>query len=165
MIAKRIRLCRAAALCLQISKRTLRKWEQHAWFYANAELEWKIVPDHSAGKACAIQIVGERSGSGVSGWECFRSPRGSGLGADLDRSAGCLVLSSALWGSWLAGWWPCSSTKMCGRSKHSRAAKNIIARWRVEAADWQRFVATDPQWSSHANGRLNEFVPSDERRA
>ena len=39
--------------------------------------------------------------------------------------------------------------------------EDIIARWRVEAEDWQRFVATDPQWSSHANGRLNEFIPSE----
>ena len=39
--------------------------------------------------------------------------------------------------------------------------KDLIARWRVEADDWRRFVASDPQWSSHANGRLNEFTPSD----
>ncbi|CAN5758628.1 hypothetical protein BH20VER1_BH20VER1_04140 [soil metagenome] len=39
--------------------------------------------------------------------------------------------------------------------------ENIIARWRVKAEDWQRFVASDPQWSSHAQGRLNEFIPSD----
>ena len=39
--------------------------------------------------------------------------------------------------------------------------EDIIARWRVEAEDWQRFVASDPQWSSHANGRLNEFNPAD----
>lgn len=38
--------------------------------------------------------------------------------------------------------------------------EDVIARWRVEAADWQRFVASDPQWSSHAQGRLNEFIPS-----
>ena len=38
--------------------------------------------------------------------------------------------------------------------------EDIIARWRVDAADWQRFVTTDPQWSSHANGRLNEFIPA-----
>ena len=48
------------------------------------------------------------------------------------------------------------------RAKQALArGEDIIARWRVEAADWQRFVATDPQWSSHANGRLNEFVPSE----
>jgi len=29
---------------------------------------------------------------------------------------------------------------MCGRSKRWREAKTIIARWRVEAEDWQRFV-------------------------
>ncbi|MEO5722110.1 MAG: hypothetical protein ABIR71_11650 [Chthoniobacterales bacterium] len=39
--------------------------------------------------------------------------------------------------------------------------EDIIARWRVEAEDWQRFLASDPQWSSHANGRLNEFSPSE----
>ncbi len=39
--------------------------------------------------------------------------------------------------------------------------EDIIARWRVEAEDWQRFVAQDPQWSSHAQGRLNEFSPSE----
>ncbi|HMJ06439.1 MAG TPA: hypothetical protein VK474_09320, partial [Chthoniobacterales bacterium] len=33
-------------------------------------------------------------------------------------------------------------------------------RWRVEPEDWKRFVASDPQWSSHAQGRLNEFSPS-----
>ena len=49
------------------------------------------------------------------------------------------------------------------RAKQALArGEDIIARWRVAAADWQRFVATDPQWSSHANGRLNEFVPSAE---
>ena len=48
------------------------------------------------------------------------------------------------------------------RAKEALArGEGIIARWRVEADDWQRFVATDPQWSSHAQGRLNEFVPSD----
>ncbi len=50
------------------------------------------------------------------------------------------------------------------RAKQALArGENIIARWRVEAEDWQRFVATDPQWSSHANGRWNEFVPSKNR--
>ena len=38
--------------------------------------------------------------------------------------------------------------------------EDIIARWRVEAEGWQRFLATDPQWSTHAQGRLNEFSPS-----
>jgi len=48
------------------------------------------------------------------------------------------------------------------RAKQALArGEDIIARWRVEAADWQRFVASDPQWSSHANGRLNEFRPSE----
>ncbi len=50
------------------------------------------------------------------------------------------------------------------RAKQALArGEDIIARWRVEAADWQRFVASDPQWSSHANGRLNEFSPSESR--
>ena len=39
--------------------------------------------------------------------------------------------------------------------------EDIIARWRVAAGDWQRFIAQDPHWSSHANGRLNEFTPSE----
>lgn len=39
--------------------------------------------------------------------------------------------------------------------------EDIIARWRVEAEDWKRWVAQDPQWSSHAQGRLNEFSPSE----
>ncbi|CAN5468883.1 hypothetical protein BH18VER1_BH18VER1_14270 [soil metagenome] len=48
------------------------------------------------------------------------------------------------------------------RAKQALArGEGIIARWRVEAEDWQRFLASDPQWSSHANGRLNEFIPSD----
>ena len=50
------------------------------------------------------------------------------------------------------------------RAKQALArGEDIIARWRVEADDWQRFVAQDPQWSSHANGRLNELNPSDLR--
>lgn len=37
------------------------------------------------------------------------------------------------------------------RAKEALAGgEDIIARWRVEAEDWQRFVASDPQWSSHA---------------
>ncbi len=45
------------------------------------------------------------------------------------------------------------------RAKQALArGEDVIARWRVEPEDWQRFVATDPQWSSHANGRLNEFI-------
>ncbi len=48
------------------------------------------------------------------------------------------------------------------RAKQALArGEDVIARWRVEADDWQRFVATDPQWTSHAQGRLNEFVPSE----
>ncbi len=48
------------------------------------------------------------------------------------------------------------------RAKQALArGEDIIARWRVEPEDWQRFVASDPQWSSHANGRLNEFSPSE----
>ena len=48
------------------------------------------------------------------------------------------------------------------RAKEALArGEDIIARWRVEAEDWQRFVALDPQWSSHAQGRLNEFSPSE----
>ncbi len=48
------------------------------------------------------------------------------------------------------------------RAKQALArGEDIIARWRVEADDWQRFLASDPQWSSHANGRLNEFSPSE----
>ena len=48
------------------------------------------------------------------------------------------------------------------RAKQALArGEDIIARWRVEADDWQRFVASDPQWSSHANGRFNEFIPSE----
>jgi hypothetical protein len=48
------------------------------------------------------------------------------------------------------------------RAKQALArGEDIIARWRVEAEDWQRFVASDPLWSSHANGRLNEFIPSE----
>jgi hypothetical protein len=39
--------------------------------------------------------------------------------------------------------------------------EDIIARWRVEAEDWQRFVATDPHWTAHAQGRPNEFSPSE----
>ncbi len=47
------------------------------------------------------------------------------------------------------------------RAKQALArGEDIIARWRVETEDWQRFVASDPLWSSHANGRLNEFIPS-----
>ena len=47
------------------------------------------------------------------------------------------------------------------RAKEALArGENIIARWRVEAEDWQRFVAQDPDWSSHAQGRPNEFRPS-----
>jgi hypothetical protein len=38
--------------------------------------------------------------------------------------------------------------------------EDIIARWRVNSDDWRRFVAEDPLWSSHAQGRLNEFSPS-----
>ncbi len=48
------------------------------------------------------------------------------------------------------------------RAKQALArGEDLIARWRVEADDWQRFLASDPQWSSHANGRLNEFSPSE----
>ena len=48
------------------------------------------------------------------------------------------------------------------RAKQALArGEDVIARWRVEPDDWQRFVAADPQWSSHANGRLNEFAPSE----
>ena len=48
------------------------------------------------------------------------------------------------------------------RAKQALArGEDIIARWRVEADDWQRFVAQDPSWSSHANGRSNEFSPSE----
>ena len=48
------------------------------------------------------------------------------------------------------------------RAKEALArGENIIARWRVEADDWQRFVASDPQWTSHAQGRVNEFRPSE----
>jgi hypothetical protein len=48
------------------------------------------------------------------------------------------------------------------RAKEALArGEDIIARWRVEADDWQRFVASDPQWSSHAQGRPNEFRPSE----
>jgi hypothetical protein len=48
------------------------------------------------------------------------------------------------------------------RVKQSLArGEDIIARWQVEAEDWRRFLATDPQWSTHANGRLNEFTPSE----
>jgi hypothetical protein len=47
------------------------------------------------------------------------------------------------------------------RAKEALArGENIIARWRVEAEDWQRFVTQDPDWSSHAQGRPNEFRPS-----
>lgn len=48
------------------------------------------------------------------------------------------------------------------RAKQALArGEDIIARWRVGAEDWQRFVTQDPQWSSHAQGRLNEFRPSE----
>ena len=48
------------------------------------------------------------------------------------------------------------------RAKQALArGEEIIARWRVEADDWERFVAQDPHWSSHANGRPNEFTPSE----
>ena len=48
------------------------------------------------------------------------------------------------------------------RAKEALArGEDIIARWRVEADDWQRFVASEPQWSSHAQGRPNEFRPSE----
>ena len=48
------------------------------------------------------------------------------------------------------------------RAKQALArGEGMIARWRVEAEDWQRFLAEDPKWSSHANGRLNEFIPSE----
>ena len=48
------------------------------------------------------------------------------------------------------------------RAKQALArGEDIIARWRVGADDWQRFVAADVQWSSHANGRINEFSPSE----
>ena len=60
----------------------------------------------------------------------------------------------------MAGGWPCSGTRMCGRSKRWREAKTI-ARWRVEAEDWQRFLALNRQWPSGANDRLNEFIPSE----
>jgi hypothetical protein len=47
------------------------------------------------------------------------------------------------------------------RAKEKLArGEDVIARWRVAAEDWERFVASDPQWSSHAQGRLNEFSPS-----
>src|SRR5687767_12414656 len=46
------------------------------------------------------------------------------------------------------------------RAKEALArGEEIIARWRVAADDWRRFVATDPQWTSHAQGRVNEFSP------
>ncbi len=48
------------------------------------------------------------------------------------------------------------------RAKQALArGEDIIARWRVEAEDWQRFVALNRQWPSGANGRLNEFIPSE----
>ena len=48
------------------------------------------------------------------------------------------------------------------RAKQALArGEDIIARWRVEADDWQRFVASDPAWSTHANGRVNELSPAE----
>ena len=52
------------------------------------------------------------------------------------------------------------------RAKEALArAEGIITRWGVEAEDWQRFVAQDPRWSSHAQGRVNEFTPSEAAEA
>ena len=48
------------------------------------------------------------------------------------------------------------------RAKEALArGDDVIARWRVEAEGWQRFVASDPLWTSHAQGRVNEFSPSE----
>ncbi len=48
------------------------------------------------------------------------------------------------------------------RAKQALArGEDIIARWRVEAEDWQRFLALNRQWPPGANGRMNEFIPSE----
>lgn len=76
-------------------------------------------------------------------------------------------------GVWIASFLVGALGVMCGgmlalfRHQDVRAMRalargeDIIARWRVEVDDWKRFVAQDPQWSSHANGRFNEFIPSE----
>ncbi len=48
-----------------------------------------------------------------------------------------------------------------GEASAGARRRDIIARWRVEAEDWQRFLALNRQWPSGANGRLNEFIPSE----
>ncbi len=73
---------------------------------------------------------------------------------------GALIFFGAVgvvFGGWLAlfGHQDVRAKQALGRGE------DIIARWRVEAEDWQRFLALNRQWPSGANGRLNEFIPSE----
>ena len=136
-----------------------------AWFYANAELEWRLSADHCEGgsmrdphrwRTIGLWSLGLGALSLVA-W--FWVGTGNSVGVRIALfffGAVGVVLGGIL----------AFSRHQDVRAKQALArGEDIIARWRVEAEDWQRFVALNRQWPTGANGRLNEFNPLEAAEA
>ena len=71
------------------------------------------------------------------------------------------LLLFAIWGIVFGGLFTLFRHQYVRAKQALERGEDVIARWHVEAEDWESFVAQDPQWTSHAQGRVNEFNPSE----